>query len=248
MSRKRKHPAHNVASELLYTYRWTFIVYWIVFIAIFLGIAVFLNTNMFNSEGFDTQSVWEGASNSPKIFLMVIGILLTPLSLASFVSNGVTRKHFIIGGSFLVTLMSAIYALIMTAGYPIEQMIYEQNNWTLALKNPHIFSSSDQLAGIFFEYFFLFFAYFGSGWIIGSGFARFRWQLGVIISIAALLPAMAMELVLSSDWMGRLMQTVFEVERNPIAVVFVLAVIVMACIVGLNYLLLRRVAIKKRMV
>ncbi|WP_138755705.1 hypothetical protein [Paenibacillus sinopodophylli] len=248
MTRKRRHPAHNVTHQLLFTYRWTFIVYWIVFIAIFIGIAVVLNHLAPSKEAMDSQSVWEGAANSPKVFLMVIGILLTPLSLASFVSSGVTRKHFIMGIGFFMMVMSAIFAFVMVAGYPIEQMIYDKNGWSLALNNPHIFTSSDQLIGIFFEYFFLFFAYFGSGWMIGSGFTRFQWQIGIIISVVALLPAMAMEVVLSSDWMGSLMQSVFEVERSPLAAVIVLAIIVMASIIGLNYLLIRRVAIKKKVV
>ncbi|WP_419871616.1 hypothetical protein [Candidatus Pristimantibacillus sp. PTI5] len=55
-----------------------------------------------------------------------------------------------------------------------------------------------------------------------------------------------MEVVLSSDWIGKLLQSVFEVERNPLAVVVLLAVLVMAFMIGLNYFMIRRVAIKKR--
>jgi len=72
------------------------------------------------------------------------------------------------------------------------------------------------LGWIFFEYFCLFFAYFGSGWLIGSGFYRFDWKIGILISVAALLPAMAMEIVLSSDWIGKLLQSVVN-DRTYIA-------------------------------
>ncbi|MEV5030578.1 hypothetical protein [Paenibacillus sp. LPE1-1-1.1] len=67
-----------------------------------------------------------------------------------------------------------------------------------------------------------------------------------MFSIIALLSAMAMEAVLSSDWTGKLLQSVLDVERNSLAVVVLLAVLVLAFTMAMNYFLLHRVAIKKR--
>lgn len=179
---------------------------------------------------------------------MVIGILLTPISLASFVSNGVTRRDFIKGVSVVLSVYAAISALIITIGYPIEQLVYDRYGWQLEMKNPHLFTSAAQPGWIFIEYFFLFFAYFGSGWLIGSGFYRFNWRIGMVLSLVGLVPAIAMEVVLSSDWMGTLLQSVLGVARTPHAIVILLAVIVGALLVALNFLTLRSVAIKKKSV
>lgn len=246
MSGKRKHPVLNVAQHLIYSFRWTVIFYWLIYISIYVASAILTKSDVNIGEDIDALGVWESASVSPKIFLMIIGIMLTPLSLASFVSNGVTRKHFIGGMSLVITVISALFALSITLGYAIEQFIYDQNQWPLELQNPHLFTSSAQSGWVFFEYFVLFFAYFGSGCLIGSGFTRFHWRMGIMFSLAALLPAMAMEGVLSSDWIGKLLQSILDVERNPLAVVVLLAVLVLAFTLGMNYFMLRRVAIKKR--
>ena len=252
MSEKRKHPSLNVATHIIYGYRWQLILYWVIFILILAGNAIITHSSAIVGNDFDASviwegsSVWESASVSPKIFLMIIGILLTPLSLASFVSSGVTRRHFIGGVSIVISAYAAISALIMTLGYPIEELIYDMNGWPQELQNPHLFTSSSQPGWIFFEYFCLFFAYFGSGWLIGSGFYRFHWGIGILLTLTSLLLAMAMEAVLSSDWIGKLLQTVLEVERTPHAVVVLLAIIVMALAVVSNFLMIRHVAIKKK--
>ncbi|MGO4694073.1 hypothetical protein AB4Z50_07305 [Paenibacillus sp. 2TAB26] len=247
MSSKRKHPVLNVAQHMMYTFRWTIFFYWVIFILIYIGVGFLMNAEAIVGPDVDGQEIWESTTISPRLFLLVIGILLTPASLASFVSSGVTRKHFIGGVSLVLVLFSAIFALILTIGYPVEHFIYDKKNWTLELNNPHLFSSSLELGWIFFEYFCLFFAYFGSGWLIGSGFYRFNWKIGVLISVAALLPMMAMEAVLSSDWIGNLLQTGLEVERASLAAVIILAFAVMLCIVALNFMMLRRVSIRKKL-
>lgn len=127
---------------MIYSFRWTFVSYWLIYIAIFVGLAILKNSNAVIDVEFGLQGVWESASVSPKIFPMVIGIILTPLSLASFVSNGVTRKHFIGGMILVVTAVSTLFGLTMTAGYLVEQFVYNQNHWTLELQNPHLFTSS----------------------------------------------------------------------------------------------------------
>ncbi|MEV5030579.1 hypothetical protein MRBLPE1_006271 [Paenibacillus sp. LPE1-1-1.1] len=42
----------------------------------------------------------------------------------------------------VVTAVSTLFGLTMTAGYLVEQFVYNQNHWTLELQNPHLFTSS----------------------------------------------------------------------------------------------------------
>lgn len=246
MKSKRRHPALNAALRLMYAYRWTVGFYWLIYICTYVIIGILVNSPAVFGDAVDAQGMWEGSSNSPKIFLMVIGILMTPMSLAGFVSNGVTRKHFICGAGILSVVLSAISAVIMTIGYPIEQWIYERLDWPHELNNPHLFTDTTQVWAIFAEYFFLFAAYFGTGWLIGGLFYRFNWKLALFLCVFALLPAMAMEIVLAADWAGQLLQTVFETERPAMGVVLSLALIVTALTFGAAYLLLRHVTIKRK--
>ncbi|MBD2872342.1 hypothetical protein [Paenibacillus arenilitoris] len=248
MTRSRKHPALIVAGNLMYTYRWVLATYWLVFIVIYVGIGFILRMNGTAGGDIDGQSIWEGAGSSPKIFLMVVGIMMTPLSLASFVANGITRRHFIGGVMLVIAIFAIVSSILLTVGYPIERAVYEMNGWPLALKNPHLFETTRQYGWIFVESFLLFFAYFGSGWLIGSGFYRFHWRVAIVLSALALLPAMAMEVVLYSDWMGQLLQTAFEADRAPMPLALSLSVIVAALTAALNYLMLRHVAIKKKLI
>ncbi|MDQ0115765.1 hypothetical protein [Paenibacillus harenae] len=245
MNRKRRHPAINVALKLLYTYRWTIGIYWLVFLCIYVAIGVILRSPTVGAE-MDAQGIWEGASTSPKVFLLVIGILMTPLSLASFVSNGVTRRHFIWGVSGLLVVYSAISAIIMVIGYPIEQWIYDKYDWPLELSNPHLFKDASQFGLIFVEYFFLFIAFFGSGWLIGSCFYRFNWKLAVVLILVAILPAMAMETVISADWIGSILQKAYDIERASLAAVIPLALCIVALVFVSVFLLLRKVPVKRK--
>ncbi|OBZ08710.1 hypothetical protein [Bacillus sp. FJAT-26390] len=247
MSGKRKHPVLNVAQHLLYTFRWTFFFYWIIFILVFIGLAVLVNEKVIPDGELNLNEIWESVTISPKIFLMVIGILLTPASLASFVACGVTRRHFIRGVTLFMAASSALLAILMMAGISVEQFIYERNNWSIELQNAHLFTSPSQLGLVFVEYFCLFFAYFGSGWLIGSGYYRFHWRNGLLITLVAIVTAVAMDIVLTSKWLGELLQSAFNAQHTPVAAVVLLAILVIAIIVVLNDRILRRVAIKKKM-
>lgn len=235
---KRKHPMLNVAQHIMYSFRWTIILYWLIYIVVFVGIGILTNSGVVTGSDFKGQEAWDATALSPKIFLLVIGILLTTISLAGFVSSGVTRRYFVGGVSLVLIIFSAIFALLMTAFIPLEQFIYNSGEGNLEL---------GELGRKLFEYFCLFFTFFGSGWLIGSGFYRFNWQIGVLISLAALLPPLIMEVVLSPEWIDGLQQSVFEVERFPLVVVGLLAILIMASTVVLNFMMLRRVAIKKRL-
>lgn len=238
----------NVALKLMHAYRWSLSIYWVIFICMYVIIEIINNASALAGNDIDAKAIWEGASTSPRIFLLVIGIMLTPLSIAGFVANGVTRKYFIWGASGLIAVYSAISALIMTLGYPIEKWIYDRYDWVVTYKNPHLFIDASQPWWMFLEYFFNFIAYFGSGWLIGSCFYRFNWKLATVLCLFALLPVLAMEAVLSSDWVGSLLQSTFDIERASIFVVVLLALCVIALLYGAGYLMLRKVTIKRKLI
>ncbi len=63
-----------------------------------------------------------------------------------------------------------------------------------------------------------------------------------------MLPTLAMEAILSTDWVGWIMQFTFDIERSNIFVVVLLALCVIALLYGAGYLMLRKVTIKRKLI
>ncbi|WP_337101021.1 hypothetical protein [Paenibacillus sp. YIM B09110] len=57
-----------------------------------------------------------------------------------------------------------------------------------------------------------------------------------------------MEAILSTDWVGWIMQFTFDIERSNIFVVVLLALCVIALLYGAGYLMLRKVTIKRKLI
>ncbi|RJE87629.1 hypothetical protein D3P07_15035 [Paenibacillus sp. 1011MAR3C5] len=239
MIAKRKHPMLIVANNLWSGYRTSLIGYWIIFVAIFVGIHLGLPINMSKELGIG-EGIWAGASISPKIYLLVIGILLTPVSLSSFVSSGITRKHFVGGAMLFTLLMSLISAIVMVVGFPVERLLTDWFGGQEILVTPPLLQS-----GV--EFFLGFLGYFAIGWMIGSGFYRFSWQSGIAISILSLVPIIFIEMVSGT---GPIELFGYTMTRPSVSfMVEMLLVLLIVCIImALNYGMHRTVAIKRKLI
>ncbi|MFF2886561.1 hypothetical protein [Paenibacillus sp. NPDC057967] len=239
MTAKRKHPVLIVASNLWNGYRLSLIGYWIVFVAIFVGIHLGLPINLSKELGVG-QGIWTGASISPKIYILVIGILLTPVSLSSFVSSGITRKHFVGGAILLSLLMSFISAIVMIIGFPVERLLTDWFGGQEILVTPPLLQS-----GV--EFFLGFLGYFAIGWLIGSSFYRFNWKSGIAISILSLVPIILIEMVSGT---GPIELFGYTITRPSMSFVveMLLVLLIVGIIMALNYGMHRTVAIKRKLI
>ena len=218
------------AKQIVFNHTWSvyrkiLFWYWITFILIFLAIGFMQQMNIFSNTDLGTAGVWNGAVSIPGYFLFVIGILLTPISLANFVTSGITRKHFTIGTFYLLLIMSAISAIVLTAGFPVEHLLY------------HLFTSSGNtsqpsLLRFFIEHFLLFVGYFSSGWMIGTIFSRFQWHVGILYTVIAFSPTILMEYMIKQEW-------------NTLASIGEL-ILIAALMLAVNFKLLARIPIKRR--
>ncbi|RJX38782.1 hypothetical protein D3P09_14705 [Paenibacillus pinisoli] len=238
MTAKRKHPVLIVSNSLWSGYRASLIGYWMIFVVVFVGINLFLPNNL--SDQMETQGIWAGAGFSPKVYLLVIGILLTPVSMTSYVSNGITRKHFV-GGTILLSIpMALISAVVMTLGFPVEQLLRDWVGGKEIMANPSLLQS-----GV--EFFLGFLAYYVVGWMIGSGFYRYNWKAGVVISILSLLPLILIEAVGSNGTM-ELFGSAIAWPEIPFIVEMLLILFIVAIIMAINYAMLRKAAIKRKLI
>lgn len=238
----RKHPALNVALQLWSTHRWTILWYWLIFVLVMIVICIFMySAGPEKIESLD-ESYWLGSGGfSPKIFLLVIGILMTPVSLASFVSNGVTRKHFVAGSTLLMAALALLSSLVFAAGSLLESLVVDWIGFTVKMEHPPLFR-------VLVEQFFLFAGYSGTGWLIGSAFYRYHWRVGVIISVLSFVPITVMEILADSAGIVKL----FDFSITPPALNFglsaVLLAVITAALVALNYYMLRKVPIKRKLI
>lgn len=238
MTAKRKHQVFIVSKSLWSGYRASLLSYWIIFVLVFVGINVFLPNNLSNQ--METHGIWAGAGFSPKVYMLVIGILLTPVSMSSYVSSGITRKHFV-GGAILFTIpISLISAVVMTLGFPVEQLLRDWVGGKEIMANPSLMQS-----GV--EFFLGFLGYFAVGWMIGSGFYRYNWKAGIVISILSLLPLILIEMVGSTGVMD-LFGTTFAWPEMPFLVEMLITLLIVAIVIAINYAILRKAAIKRKLI
>lgn len=239
MMKSRRHPALHVALHLWSGYQRTLLRYWIIFTIAFVGINLILRDIGAIDEEFNIYGIWSGASSPPKIFFLIIGIFITPLSLASYISNGITRKHFTSGALLVALGMSLLSTILLNAGYPIERIVVDLFGGFDTLKHPPLVRNA-------VEHFFLFLGYFCCGWTIGSGFYRFNWRIGMLICLLALVPPMLMEATVSSagymQWFSYSIKTPFIAFGLEVVLLLLLS----AFSIAVNYWMLRRIAIKRK--
>jgi hypothetical protein len=241
MTGNRKHPALNVAGWITYGFRWPLIIYWILYVLMFIGLGI--ADSIFNFSGDNASSIWEGFGISPKIFLMVLGIMLTPFMLAGFVSNGVTRRRFVQGVTLMIGLLSVLFALVITIAYPVEAYIFEQKGWPIELDSHHIFTSREQYVLIFLEHLLTFFTYFGSGWMFGSLFYRFDWRIAMLLLLPAMAPFILLEVAVSLNGISEKLGLTLGLTQ---LIGLLICLVTAASVIWLNYAMLRTVTIKKK--
>lgn len=229
----RRSPAMNVANHLWSTYRYVLIWFWIVFTGCYVTINELIMRGYIPDEEIrESGSIWEGASFSPRIFLLVIGILLTIGSFNSFVSNGITRKSFGRGGLVFAAIMSLICTVVNLLGYPVERFIIDISGADRLLTHPNLVVEG--LTSLI-----LYFGYFCAGWLIGTGFYRFHWFKGLLICLLAVAIMVGMEIVSDMD--------IADAAVMDAGIKLLALAAISMLVVWMNGTFLRKVAVKRKL-
>ncbi len=241
MASPRKHPAVKVAGGLARGFRWPLMIYGLIYVLMFA--AVQLAMSIFNMSEDSAASLWGGFGISPKMFLLVLGILLTPFMLPAFVANGVTRKRFVQGTTLMIALLSVLFALLATAAYPLAAYFFDQAIWSEQMDYGQLFTSSEQYGIIFLDHVLQFFTYFVTGWMFGSLFYRFDWKWATVLLFPAMAPFIVVEAALS---VSGIKEHLGLSEGGAVTVGVLISFAVAAITVWLVYSMLKQVAIKKK--
>ncbi|MCU6711786.1 hypothetical protein M6D81_24095 [Paenibacillus sp. J5C_2022] len=247
MNRKGQSPVSRVAKHLCASHIRIMLWYWAIFIIAFVIVSILLNNfGVIDAEEDMLQSI----SYSPKIFLLVLGILLIALSMPSYVTNGITRKHFAMGTMLTILILSVVCAIIQSVGVYAGAWIYDllnmEQNWAETALFPSLINSI-----------LMYVLYFTYGWLIGSSYYRFGWMPGTGITIVAGIVVIAMEKLLEASYAGGQQANItiaglgkmsFYIADLGFAVVHVIILVAALLLGAANYYVLRNAAIRRKII
>lgn len=184
----------TVAEHSLAGIRYIMFPLWLI---IMLIVAAIVGTISYFEE-FD-RSIWASGASASKIYVGVIGIILSLSILPLYVTNGVTRRHFVIGGSIVVAGVAVLSGLLSLAGFGVEELIYNQAGIGDVIEDQSAFGSVGRAILVVVAYAIANAAYMSSGWLIGSGYYRFGGLGGTLFLLVALIPVAVVEFLLNLD-------------------------------------------------
>ncbi|WP_078060174.1 hypothetical protein [Gracilibacillus timonensis] len=134
-------------------------------------------------------------NNASAIFMLIVGILCTYSFLDYYVKLGITRRNFFKTALFASILLSILLSIAFILMIVLLEWIITVMGmaipWTDQVSNSDI----AQVLTQFISYTLIHFSYFLMGWMIGLGFYRFRWFIGLLFVAAGLLLASLMKML-----------------------------------------------------
>lgn len=193
-----------------------------------------------------TRSVWENAGQWPRWWLFAMAITLVVAHLPLVVMHGVTRQAAIRAVGFASVLISFAWSGFMVAGHVVEKLVFDRLGWPDTLDSPHLFTDGYDVLPMFAEYSLVFLAYITTGVLVGGVYYRFGAIRGTLLLTPALLPVVAIELLLSTGWVGSGLQDELSIGRPTAAVLIVASIVVLSFAALAIHLVLRDVPIQSK--
>lgn len=189
MTLRMSQPARNVLGYLSKSLRWSLVGFWVTVMIVALSIGL---AGRYRNPGAPDVNYLELIGGATKGYMMVIGILATPIYLPLFVTHGTTRRDFVKGSLAFAALLSVAATAVLYLSY----LLQEAGAQPYKIGQGHLFTALNQPLLIFVEYSLLLMAFFVSGWLIGSAYYRFGWVKGLFFMAVSLLPVVGLEWVM----------------------------------------------------
>lgn len=117
-------------------------------------------------------SGWETGTQLIRWFVGAIGVYLTAIYLPLYVLHGRTRREVAIDSGMFAGVYAVLVAVLVTAGYAIEGLVYRVAGWSQTLDNVHLFDSPAQYHLILLEYTLVLAVWIAGGAMLGAAFYR----------------------------------------------------------------------------
>jgi hypothetical protein len=190
-----------------------------------------------------TSSIWENAGQWPRWWLFAMAVALIAVQLPVAVTHGVTRRAALRAVGVVSVLVSLFWAGYMVLGHVVERIIYDALGWPDAMQTEHLFTDGYDVLPMLAEYWLIFLGYLVAGLLVGGVYYRFGPVRGTLLLPATLLPAVVIEVLLSTGWYGTGLQDGLSIDRSAAPVLVVASVVVLSLGALAIYLVLRDVPI-----
>lgn len=185
-------------------------------------------------------SLWQGVGAGwQRWVIFAAGITIVPTFGPMLISNGVTRATLSKAAIFTMGVLGAAGAVVIAAGYGIEDLFYARNDWV------HVAGADEVPAGglrflaeVWLHNGLGLSAYFVSGWLIGAAYYRLGKEVAWMLILPGLVPAALAELLLDSRTGGfgfGFVMDAFDALGQPHAAIGLpatLAVVAIACTIA----------------
>lgn len=148
------------------------------------------------------QALWRSvASGWQRYVVFAAGVTVTTTFLRMLIRNGATRRLLSIGA--VVTMAGVAVALSAwnVAGYAVEKAVFDDRGWSQEIADGRVFEWGD-IPRLVVDFGLVIAAYFVAGWIVGCCYVRWGAAVGTLLLPVAVLPAAAVELVVSPELAG----------------------------------------------
>jgi hypothetical protein len=216
----------------------------LVVILVFLAFGVFQAIVDGLGEDGAWASVWEFSEQPMRYFPMSIGVMLVPTLMPAYVANGVTRREFTVGAVLMIIGATLGLAAVGAIGLAVEKWAYGWAGHVPTYTFPHLFDGPENVVAVVGEFAILISSHMVAGWLIGYTYYRYGGWIGTFLLPLTVLPALAVEVLTSVSWIGGLLLDNTGYERLPLPLVVPAVLAILAGTVLLNYVLIRRLAIK----
>jgi hypothetical protein len=167
-------------ARLLYATQLPFLlIAWVVFAA-----AVVVLTIGIHVLGTVNRSVWDPAVTIVRWFALGYGLYLVNRLLAVYVAHGRTRREFLHSVAVFVVGAGAVLAVLLTAGFALEAVLYRVMDLPQRVAPERLFDSPTEYPRVFLSYWAMLVIWTTIGLLLAAGFYRSGGNELVVIALA----------------------------------------------------------------
>jgi hypothetical protein len=185
-----------------------------------------------------TFSLWLlVVASAVKYWTLIVGIMLVSMHLRQFVSNGVTRRDFVIGSGVFGLTIAVAFAIFVPLGHAVESALMVSIGG--APPGYPAFSFSTAISE-FGQVLPTELAFLASGLAVAAGFYRYGGWPGILFLVPGLIPMGVAEGLIAVGDDGRL-----DTRLLPYAVVLLVSLVVSALVAVLYQRQMRDIPIRR---